>query len=72
MLFQNTQKQIHTHDEIVLHGDKIENVDHFNFLGWLVKTWLIGWFRLIGKNLNWKKNAKCKKIAQLLALFFLV
>ena len=57
MLFQNTLNQIHNHEEIFLLGDKIENVDRFNFL----------W---INKNLNWKNNTneKCKKIAQLLAI----
>ena len=45
MLFQNTQSQVHNRVDIVLHGDKIENVDHFKFLG----IW-------IDKNLNWKKN----------------
>ena len=59
MLFQNTQNQIPNHEEIILHGNKIEKVDHFKFLG----IW-------IDKNLNWKKNTneKCKKIAQLLAI----
>ena len=59
MLFQNTQNLIHNHEEIVQHGDNIENVDHFKFLG----IW-------IDKNLNWVKNTneKCKKIAQLLAI----
>ena len=59
MLFQNTQNQILNHEEIILHGNKIENVDHFKFLG----IW-------IDKNLNWKKNTdeKCKKIAQILAI----
>ena len=54
MLFQNTQNQILNHEEIILHGNKIETV-----LG----IW-------INKNLNWKKNTneKCKKIGQLLAI----
>ena len=59
MLFQNTQNQILNHVEIILHGNKIEKVDHFKF----VCIW-------IDKNLNWKKNTneKCKKIAKLLAI----
>ena len=44
MLFQNSQNQILNHEEIILHGNKIEKVDHFIFLG----IW-------IDKNLNWKK-----------------
>ena len=56
MLFQNTQNQILNHEEIILHCNKIEKVDHLGI-----------W---IDKNLNWKKNTKekCKKIAQLLAI----
>ena len=59
MLFQNTKNQILNHEEIMLQGNKIENVDHFKFLG----IW-------IDKNLNWKKhtNEKWKEIAQLLAI----
>ena len=59
MLFQNTQNQILNHEEIILHGNKIEKVYHFKCLG----IW-------IDKNLNWKKNTneKWKKIAQLLAI----
>ena len=59
MLFQNTQNQIHNHEEIVLHGGEIEIVDHFKRLG----IW-------IDKNLNWKNNTyeKFKQIAQLLAI----
>ena len=54
MLFQNTQNQILNHEEIILHGNKIEKV-----LG----IW-------INKNLNWKKNTneRCKKIGQLLEI----
>ena len=33
MLFQNTQNQIPNHEEIILHGNKIEKVDHFKCLG---------------------------------------
>ena len=59
MLFQNTQKQMHNHEEIVLRSNKIENVDYFKFLG-----------IRIDKNRNWKKNTneKCKTIVQLLAI----
>ena len=45
MLFQNTQNQILNPEEIIIHGSKIEFVDHFKFVG----IW-------IDKNLNWKKN----------------
>ena len=53
MLFQNTQNQILNHEKIILHGNKIEKVDHFKFLG----IW-------IDKKLNWEKNTyeKCKKL----------
>ena len=44
MLFQNTQNQIYNHEKLVLHVDKIVNVDHLTFLG-----------TGIDKNLNWKK-----------------
>ena len=52
-------KQILNHEEIILHVNKMEKVDHFKCLG----IW-------INKNLNWKKNTneKCKNIAQLLAI----
>jgi len=59
MLFQNIQNQILNHEETILHGNKIEKVDHFKFLG----IW-------IDKKLNWNKhtNEKCKTIAQLLTI----
>ena len=54
MLFQNTQSQVRNRMDIVLHGNKIENVDHFKFLG-----------IRIDKNLKWKKykwnSRKCLK-----------
>ena len=44
MLFQNTQSQLHNQVDIVLHADRVKNVEHFKFLG----IW-------IDENLNWKK-----------------
>ena len=33
MLFQNTQNPILNHEEITIHGNNIEKVDHFKYLG---------------------------------------
>ena len=62
MIFQNTQNQVYSHMEIVLHGNKIENVDYFKCLGiWidnLIET-------LIGRKIQMKI---AREIAQSLAI----